>query len=75
MTGDELKQRRKEWGLTQDLLARELGVSRPTISAWEKLGEDKIDRLVFLAIEALTKHPELQRVVQDGVRLSRGADS
>lgn len=67
MTGHELKAKRKSLGLTQDLLAQELSVSRPTISIWEKRGDQAVDRIVFLAMEALTHNPELRVVIMDGV--------
>lgn len=58
ITGNELKAIRKEkLGLTQDMLARELGVSRPTVSAWEKIGDDFVDRMVFLSVHALLYLP------------------
>ena len=59
MSGAELKKVRRDLGFSQDDLARELGVSRPTVSAWEKL--EYVDRIVFLAINAVLKLPNLRR--------------
>lgn len=41
-TGERIKQRRKEMGLTADTLAEKLGVSRSTIFRYEKGDIDKI---------------------------------
>ena len=71
MTGDELRQIRLVMGYkTQDLLAKELRVSRPTIVAWEKSERD-LDHIVWLAIEALARHPELRSIGANGLDTSR----
>ena len=71
MTGDELRQVRLAMGYrTQDLLAKELRVSRPTIVAWEKTERD-LDHIVWLAIEALARNPELRGVGDDGLDIGR----
>jgi DNA-binding XRE family transcriptional regulator len=71
MNGDELRQRRLELGYkTQDLLSKELRVSRPTIVAWEKSERD-LDHIVWLAIEALARNPELRSIGADGLDITR----
>jgi transcriptional regulator with XRE-family HTH domain len=72
MTGNQLRERRKLLGLSQDLLAKELRVSRPTISAWEARGTEAIDHLVFLAVEALSRNPDLRSYARDGLDISDG---
>ena len=52
MTGSELKQWRKKWGITQVELARMLGTYQVTIARWET-GARRIPFLLPLAIEAL----------------------
>lgn len=71
MTGHELRRIREELGYaTQELLARELQVSRPTISAWEKR-EGKLDRVIELAVLALARHPEFRTIGGGGVDIER----
>ncbi len=43
MTGNELKARRKEMGLTQKELAAPLGVSYQTIQKWEGAGDEQAE--------------------------------
>ena len=52
MTGQDLKEWRQKWGVTQGELARMLGTYQETISRWER---DKrgIPSHLFLALEAL----------------------
>jgi transcriptional regulator with XRE-family HTH domain len=52
MTGQDLKNWRNKWGITQIELARLLGTYQETISRWER---DKrgIPSHLFLALEAL----------------------
>ncbi len=52
MTGSELKQWRKKWGITQVELARMLGTHQVTVARWET-GVRKIPFLLPLALEAL----------------------
>ena len=52
MKPEELKQRREALGMTQDDLARELGVKMMTVSRWER-GVYPIPRHIELAIEAI----------------------
>lgn len=52
MNSDELRQRREALGMTQDDLARELGVKMMTVSRWER-GVYPIPRHIGLAIEAI----------------------
>jgi predicted transcriptional regulator len=54
MNGEDLKQWRKKWGITQVELARMLGTYQVTIARWET-GARKIPFLLPLAIEALEK--------------------
>jgi transcriptional regulator with XRE-family HTH domain len=52
MTGQDLKNWRKKWGITQIELARLLGTFQETISRWER-EKRGIPSHLFLAIEAL----------------------
>jgi transcriptional regulator with XRE-family HTH domain len=52
MKPKELRQRREALGMTQDDLARELGVKMMTVSRWER-GVYPIPRHIGLAIEAI----------------------
>lgn len=49
--GDEIRKARKDAGLEQSDLAREVGVSRPTISNWENgKGEPTVSQFRCIAI-------------------------
>jgi len=52
MTGKELQEWRRKWGLTQEALARRLGVIRLTVARWET-GTRAIPSFLPLALEAL----------------------
>jgi len=52
MKPEELKRHREALGITQDDLARELGVKMMTVSRWER-GVYPIPRHIALAIEAI----------------------
>jgi DNA-binding transcriptional regulator YiaG len=52
MTGEELKNWREHWSLTQAELARLLGTYQETISRWER-GVRGIPSYLALALEAL----------------------
>jgi transcriptional regulator with XRE-family HTH domain len=52
MKPEELKRHREALGMTQDDLARELGVKMMTVSRWER-GVYPIPRHIALAIEAI----------------------
>jgi transcriptional regulator with XRE-family HTH domain len=52
MNGDELRQRREGLGMTQEQLARALGVNTMTISRWER-GVRSIPPHLSLALEAI----------------------
>jgi transcriptional regulator with XRE-family HTH domain len=52
MKPEELRRRREALGMTQDDLARELGVKMMTISRWER-GVYPIPRHIALAVEAI----------------------
>ena len=52
MQPDELRRRREALGMTQDDLARELGVKMMTVSRWER-GVYPIPRHIGLALEAI----------------------
>jgi DNA-binding XRE family transcriptional regulator len=52
MTGADLKDWRKKWGITQDGLSKALGVCRVTVNRWER-GLRSIPVLLPLALEAL----------------------
>lgn len=60
MTGEELKNWRKNWRITQGELARLLGTYQETISRWER---DKrgIPSHLFLALEALEHRMKEER--------------
>lgn len=62
MTGAELRAWRKAQKYTQDTFAKELGVVRQTVVAWE--ASDAIPRLVVLAVAGL------ERPAFAGVRMS-----
>jgi transcriptional regulator with XRE-family HTH domain len=76
LTGEELKAiRTNTLGWTQKALARELGVSRPTISAWEKSGDAPVERMVFLSIQALLHLPHTRSWGDTGLdTYGRGSD-
>jgi transcriptional regulator with XRE-family HTH domain len=57
MTGLELKEWRRKRGLTQDDLARRLGVIRLTVARWET-GTRAIPSFLSLALEALENRME-----------------
>lgn len=54
----------REWRIRnhyrQEDLARELDISRQTISAWEKA--ERLDRILELALRALESDPSLQQI-------------
>lgn len=52
MTGQDLKEWRRKWGLSQEDLGRALGVYRVTITRWET-GTRAIPSFLPLALEAL----------------------
>lgn len=52
MTGQELKEWRRKWGLSQEELAKHLGVFRFSVSRWET-GTRAIPSFLSLALEAL----------------------
>ena len=54
MKPEDLKRRRQALGLTQEQLARELGVTMITVSRYER-GVSEIPLHIELAVEALEK--------------------
>ena len=52
ITGVDLADLRGQWGLTQAELAEALGISRPTLSAFEKR-DTRLPRLHLLALQGL----------------------
>jgi predicted transcriptional regulator len=64
MTGQDLKNWRKKWSITQGELARQLGTYQETISRWER---DKrgIPSHLSLALEALENR--LKKGDRDGL--------
>lgn len=52
MNPEELKRRREALGMTQEQLARELGVRMMTVSRWER-GVYPVARHIALALEAI----------------------
>lgn len=57
MTGQELKEWRRKWGLSQEELAKRLGVFRFSVSRWET-GTRTIPSFLALALEALENRME-----------------
>ena len=57
MTGQELKKWRRKWGLSQEELAKHLGVIRFSVSRWET-GARAIPSFLPLALEALENRME-----------------
>jgi DNA-binding transcriptional regulator YiaG len=57
MTGRELKDWRRTWGLSQEELGRLLGVARFSVSRWE-IGTRAIPSFLQLALEALENRME-----------------
>ena len=55
MTGNDLKGEREGLGLSQERLARELGVALSTVARWEQLKDAEIPNagMLELALEAL----------------------
>jgi transcriptional regulator with XRE-family HTH domain len=55
MTGNELKQRRKSLGLTQEQLARSLDVTLSSVARWEQLNDGEVpnSRILELAFDSL----------------------
>ena len=49
-----VKELREKMGMTQEQLARELGVSFKTVNRWER-GKNKPSRLAVARLDALTK--------------------
>lgn len=52
MTGQELREWRKKWKITQEQLAEDLGVYRVSVNRWER-GVRSIPSFLHLALEAL----------------------
>lgn len=59
MTGPELKERREALGLTQEALARELGLVVSTISRWERGDRGMPGKLMDICLD----HLDLQRSI------------
>ena len=57
MTGQELKEWRRKWRLSQEELGGLLGVARFSISRWE-IGTRAIPSFLLLALEALENRME-----------------
>ncbi|KPM15708.1 helix-turn-helix transcriptional regulator [Citromicrobium sp. WPS32] len=69
MTGEELRVIRKGMGLSQHELAERLGVSRKTVSEWEKVGS--VDTRTELAVRQLA---EQFRSIHDYFRVEVSKD-
>jgi len=65
MTGQELKEWRRKWGLSQDELGRLLGVARFSVSRWE-IGTRAIPSFLPLALEALENRMQMEASHGDG---------
>jgi DNA-binding transcriptional regulator YiaG len=61
MVGEDLKNWRRKWGITQADFARILGTYQVTISRWET-GVRNIPFLLPLALEALENRMEKRRL-------------
>jgi DNA-binding XRE family transcriptional regulator len=61
MNTDELRRRRKALGMTQEQLARVLGVSRQSVFMWES-GRTAIPALLELALRCLEYESGLRDV-------------
>ncbi len=59
MTGKDLKQWRRRWGLSQIDLAKVLGTYQVTVARWET-GTRKIPFLLPLALEALENRMKME---------------
>jgi len=59
MIGKELQEWRRKWGLSQEGLARRLGVIRVTVARWET-GTRAIPTFLPLALEALENRMEME---------------
>jgi transcriptional regulator with XRE-family HTH domain len=57
MTGKDLKEWRKRWGLSQAALAKRLGVIRLTVTRWES-GTRPIPSFLPLALKGLETEME-----------------
>jgi predicted transcriptional regulator len=68
MTGEDLRNWRTKWGITQGELARQLGTYQETISRWER-GKRGIPSHLSLALEALENRMKKER--KDDGDLSR----
>lgn len=53
MNGDELRERRKRLGLTQEELAHLLGVTRQSVFQWERGRNLRRPQMLALALEAI----------------------
>ena len=62
MTGKELKEKRNKLNLTQEQLAKELGVTSNTVARWER-DEMKIPPFLPLALKTVeTENPKQIKV-------------
>jgi len=59
MTGKELQEWRRKWGLSQEGLAQRLGVIRVTVARWET-GTRAIPSFLPLALEALENRLKME---------------
>ncbi|MGP8051676.1 MAG: helix-turn-helix domain-containing protein [Desulfobaccales bacterium] len=64
MTGQELKEWRRKKGLTQEELARRLGVIRLTVARWET-GTRSIPSLLSLALVALEYQMKMEAMQKE----------
>ncbi len=71
MTGEDLKNWRKKWGITQIELARLLGTYQETISRWER-EKRGIPSHLFLALEALEKRVTMEGNMETPKQFSEG---
>ena len=67
MTGHELRERRSALGWTQEHLARELDITRATLSGWESRKDGPVPRTAELAVHALSRLPDTRSWADDGL--------
>lgn len=54
MTGNQMRELRRSAGLTQAMLAEQVGLSRKSVVEAEALGDGKVERRTEFAVRALT---------------------
>jgi DNA-binding transcriptional regulator YiaG len=57
MTGDELRKAREDLGMTQEQLAKTLGIASNTVARWER-NERSIPPYLYLALQTVEREQE-----------------